>query len=913
MSEEELYRFVCESESMRFLDREASAALEAVLQARPAYEPFLKERARRDLIQGTRSRLNRLYLNAIASRISRAAQRIEPLSMGNLRKVDPSTLMQADEAVARELGPDPARGLREALPCLCEFEAKILRYAIESQTELLDNVFRCRELISTRFFGGKDITAIESLTGMGGDAHRHGRSVVGVRTDAGTFYHKPHDCRLDAMYHELVARFFPDCTVAADCIPCDGYGFVTELVPAPMEDVAKVRDYYRYFGMLAALFHGIGATDMHFENILPCADRPAVVDLETMMTPKWRREAERDGVRPRVESAQAQALAHSVRRTSIMPAYVMTLGIASPLYPTSRSQGHLPFIGDVRYSVEGYEDDFIEGFREGYERVLSNREAIGALLRNRGDAVIRILIHNTAYFDYLQGQLYAEENLRSHEAQRMVLDRLEVPYRLNGRGLDRAVLDHEKACLLEGDIPYFCATLNGKALCGASPDECLREHALEFSAQERSLFFLDRLNDRELSFETGLIRHDLSSVPLAEPKASSAHPLVLDLPDKTLIESVQVDICGKLRDGMLRTPDGSALWLSALPSLMAESRVCDVSQFSADVGRYVACLKRFGCAQGLDGIAEALAGHSLTCIDGMLSRWERESGETLRNRLSLDGRFGVASIVSACDAMAVARIPGAEETFHRLLRLLWKENLAEAERTDGLEDFLVSIDGSRMAHPCVTALVRACGERLLQVQPRDPKSVIATASRANAFSIAGRATGLRRFFDAADEALLALRERYAERVVGWPDEKAVWPWLAPRGTQAAWLCLCALNAREALAGHDARMRAEELLCLSLDSLMAEERIWPNDSLNHGNALAAHALIQAARELGDGCYLMRAGQILAAMLDRARQKGTFTVCPEGIRSFFDVSFTCGTTGIGAVAAAWYAKSAKGNRI
>lgn len=907
MNKEELYQFVCESKSMRFLEREASAVLEAVLQARPTYEPLLREQAKRDLLQSARGRLNQLYLNTVANRIFKAARRIDPLAVANLDDTDAAIIERADEITVRELGPDPAAALRDELPCLREFETKIMRFAAESQIELLDNVLRHREQISSHFFGGREISAIESLTGMGGDVHRHGRSVAGVRTDVGTFYYKPHDCRLDATYHELVERFFPDCTVAADCIPCNGYGFVAELVPAPMGDAAGMRDYYRNFGMLAALLHGIGATDMHFENILPCGDRPAIVDLETMLTPKRRHAARGDAARPRVKSTQAEALAYSVRRTSIMPAYVLTLGIASPLYPSPRSKAHLPYVGSTRYSVEGYEEDFIGGFREGYERVLSHRDEIGALLMSRGDAVIRILIHNTAYYSQLQMLLYMEKNLRSHEAQRAVLDRLEVPYRLNGRVADRAILEHEKACLLDGDIPYFCATLGGKALCGISPDEHLQEDALEISAAEHSQISLGRLDEQELAFETKLIGCDLKSAPLGESKDSGVFPLASEVPDKARIESVLADICAQLQDRMLRTPDGTALWLSTLPSLRVGSRACDVAQFSADVGRYAAWLIRSHCAQGLDGVAAELAEVSIGGIGEMLSRWEREDGEVLRRKLPLDGRFGLSGLVSACDEMAAAGIPGAKEAFHRLLQLLLKENLAEAERVEGLEDFIVAIGRSEAADPCASVLVSACGERLLQIKPSDAKSVVLAASRAAAFSTAFSVTGLKRFSDAADEALSVPCARYSRRITGWPDEKAAWPWLAPRGSQAAWLCLCALDARTALADCGAQARAEELLRLSLGSLIAEEHLWHGDSLDHGNALAVYALTLAAREMGDWRYHKRAGQILASMLDCRQQKGTFIVCPEGIRSFFDVSFACGSTGIGAAAALWCAES------
>lgn len=124
-----------------------------------------------------------------------------------------------------------------------EIAERIRNHARESLLEFLDNVVRYRGEISDRLLGGTEISSIESLTGFGGDTHNNGRSVMGVTTNAGAFYYKPHDCAIDVLYHELVDALFSDCTIAADCVVGEGCGFVSEIVRTPLESVEGLHEY----------------------------------------------------------------------------------------------------------------------------------------------------------------------------------------------------------------------------------------------------------------------------------------------------------------------------------------------------------------------------------------------------------------------------------------------------------------------------------------------------------------------------------------------------------------------------------------------------------------------------------------------------------------------------------------------
>ena len=57
------------------------------------------------------------------------------------------------------------------------------------------------------------------------------------------------------------------------------------------------------------------------------------------------------------------------------------MGVFSPLYRNDLTHDmHLPSSGDEHFEVTGYEKEFIQGFHEGYSRVLKNKETIQKII-----------------------------------------------------------------------------------------------------------------------------------------------------------------------------------------------------------------------------------------------------------------------------------------------------------------------------------------------------------------------------------------------------------------------------------------------------------------------------------------------------------------------------------------------------
>ena len=894
MKQEELFRFMQESEILSFLDRDARKLLDRLFEARPQYRCLLAEQACEDLRRSYFVRAETLYLNAACEKIFPSAMAIDPyFARDNGQIIDDDVFRKADGITAAKLGKDPGAVFRAELPVLAETEEKVRENCLQGWIEMLDNIFRYRGEIAAGLFGGKEITAITSFTGMSGDVHRHGRAVAGVRTDAGTFYYKPHDCRLDVMYRDLVRLYFSDCTAAADCVPGEGCGFMSELKPAPLRDPGELPDYFRHFGILTALFHSIGGSDMHCENILPCGTKPAAVDLETLFKPLYRAMPQTGSAKLHTCASLREELRYSVRGTAILPSYTFEVGISSPLFRYENDGNiHLPFIGEERFTVRGYEEDFIRGFGEGCRRIIGRREEMARLIGSYGDMPIRYLLRSTSYYCMIRRMLSMKKNLVSAESRDAVLSRLEVPYRFSGYDIDRAVVAYEADCLMNGDIPYFCAAFSGNALCGGDTGEVIHERYFRKNAKEMCMAHLDRVSEADIVFQTDIIRSCFAQAAEKEEKDETAWPLHSEPPAEKRIMAALDRILDGIEAEQIHLPDGTIVWQSIVPALY-DRKTSGPEIYAASVGGFAALLSR---AEPGNRRAEAFADYAACFLDSALS----EAEETLRgeNRslfTELSFAFGFASVVLCCDLMA-GRGGASKETFDALMRFLANRKLDIARDAAQLGNLAAALCMARTDCPAKDELAGRCREELARILPQAGSlSSVLLAECALLFADAPETS------DRTAAYLDCLRSAYSAEKTGWPDEKAKLPWLAPRGPQSAWIALCMLQILRSGAPEGARPKAGEILDLALESLMDTEQLLPNDSLYHGNALAVCALTAASGLPGGGRYLDRAGQILSAMLDRYDRQGAFIIAPKGTRNFFDVSFVRGTAGIGCAAA------------
>ncbi|MBR5091518.1 MAG: DUF4135 domain-containing protein [Ruminiclostridium sp.] len=860
---------------------------------------LLDDSAVKALRKTLRQRLLSLYIQPLMLHINKAMQRYDPVGV-MLGRTDPEALRKAAADVLR-CAEENAGGvdiwLHEQYPLLETYTQSVRDNTAAALREFLERVVSRKVDISSLLPENKPFERITGLSTGGADMHRHGRCVIGVTTDAGVFYYKPHDCRIDALYERIVSKWFSDCTEAPRVLEGDGYAFISALVHTPVQSEAQIAEYYRNFGILTALFHGLGSSDMHQENIMACGTRPSAIDLETLLNLSA---ADRAGQTAENRDKTVEEFALSVMRTGVLPARIYKRGLISPLYCTDDRVSCLPVYDGKRVTVEGYENDFLEGFSEGYERMLAHREEIKAMLDEYRGSTLRIVVRNTVYYAHICAMLHQPKYMVSEEARRKVYDMLGSPFTASGAEPDREFVEYEWKCVLQGDIPYYCTALDRFDLCGEDPDETVKQGYYKRSAIQATIRFLDRLSPEEERFELDIIRTAFAHAPLDVPKPEGKTALAVSPAGKDTLAAEVRDIYAKLKADTVRCTDGSPMWIATAETLAGNMAVGRIAALS-DAGRFLAELVLSGLFTDVHDEAMVL---SEECTERIVSdlRFMNETDLGTESPVFPAGLFGGAgSQLLSLLKMSEAGIAGADEAVKLLINALAEKNVFEnkkntaAEGSAGLITALAAVasfykESDPGLYGGITAVLRSRADSLAEAQPPERADMpYGSVGYGAAFAAAYGVLGEQKYAECAEKMFKAVEEEYSTELGGWCDFEAKSKRFADKGPHAAGIFLAADYAQERLGAADSAVsRVREL---ALSSMLAEENLYHADTLAEGNALTALALLKAGEREA-------AGRLLEAMRQRAEKNGCYQVTEPGIRSFFDPSLIHGTLGCGA---------------
>lgn len=158
------------------------------------------------------------------------------------------------------------------------------------------------------------------LQWAGSDVHARGQSVLVAEFGrAGRVVYKPRPMAAEAAFGELVRRFNrhagTDLPVLR-IVPGAGHGWQEHADGVRTDDAET---YYRHSGHLLAILHLLGASDMHYENVLNHRGAPVVVDAETLFSVNMRRSEGPGSVDPAMV-----VLAESVFSTGFLPSRIDT-------------------------------------------------------------------------------------------------------------------------------------------------------------------------------------------------------------------------------------------------------------------------------------------------------------------------------------------------------------------------------------------------------------------------------------------------------------------------------------------------------------------------------------------------------------------------------------------------------------
>ena len=343
-----------------------------------------------------------------------------------------------------------------------------------------------------------------------GDRHKCGQTRR-IQTETTSYIEKPRDYQIEAAFSGLVTAMVSwglgtVCQVPP-LLEARDEGHTQAIVPHSGTDQAGLGRYFYRAGGVIFLAYLLGSTDLHSENIIASGDLPVVVDLETLLSGKLRR----------------QTRQWNVLQSHLVCSFARKDGSTVDVSGFGGTQGdHLPFCPEKVGVIYEHVQEVLRGFGDAYQTTLTHREELAPLLESFSSCRFRQILRPTAVYAgiirYLQG--LPEE--RRTSAATALLERaylLDIdPRRLE---VCRKVVDEEIRAVLAGQIPLFHIRGDGKALL--DEDAVVQEDFLEHSPVETAKQRLRGLSPEDLARQSALLERAIRAAdPTPSPVPSKA-------------------------------------------------------------------------------------------------------------------------------------------------------------------------------------------------------------------------------------------------------------------------------------------------------------------------------------------------------------------------------------------------------
>jgi lantibiotic modifying enzyme len=286
--------------------------------------------------------------------------------------------------------------------------------------------------------------AVSGLLDVLGDSHRGGRSVVIVELgDGKRIVYKPRPMAVDLHFQELIRWLNREGLWPAlrpiRILDRGAYGWSELVEQKECESAGEVADFYRRLGALLALFHALGSSDIHQENLIAAGAHPVVVDLETALQPR----SDHD----RATVLQSGLLPRDLTAADGTSVDVSGIGGEGENRPVLRGE---------KVDCRRYVDSIAEAFSRAYRLLERKRQELlspeGPLSWFQRDEVRTVLRPSQVYARAIE-QSFHPLFLRDPAQRRPLFELVWAAAEADPKR--KLVLASEIDDLLEGDIPVF--------------------------------------------------------------------------------------------------------------------------------------------------------------------------------------------------------------------------------------------------------------------------------------------------------------------------------------------------------------------------------------------------------------------------------------------------------------------------
>ncbi|UFH52837.1 type 2 lanthipeptide synthetase LanM family protein [Spirosoma sp. KNUC1025] len=427
---------------------------------------------------------------------------------------------------------------------LAKFTGLAIEQWIESVKEFIERYEKDKKQIEKIFNNKQEIGRIIETSASLSDRHNGGRSVITVVCESGLkLVYKPKNLGIEKAYVGLLkllhAYDSPIKFKLFKIIAHEDYGwmeFIEEIYP---ENELQANKYHKNAGGLLCITHMLGATDLHYENIIMSNEDPVLIDLETLLHPVASEESILNGTDALTQAENV--LNNSAIRTGLLPRWIVDT--EEQVYDVSGFGKYIPqqynitrpqwvhvntdFMKIVKkeieikshkvikydaLSVEGFSEQIITGFEEMYNFLLRKKKNIlnSPNWKRLSNQKIRFVFRATKIYSTLLQNLLNPKLLRSGMIWSSHLDILyQGIVNYESKPFWWPLIEEEQRTLEQLDIPHFTAST------GADFIQLNKTHKIEKYFNESSFQCatnkLKKSCKKDLLLQTELIRGSFQS------------------------------------------------------------------------------------------------------------------------------------------------------------------------------------------------------------------------------------------------------------------------------------------------------------------------------------------------------------------------------------------------------------------
>ena len=787
------------------------------------------------------------------------------------------------------------------------------------------------------------------------DLHNRGRSVIALKFDTGAkLIYKPKCLSPDIAFYQFLEwcnkQSVPLGFKFVRVINYSNYGWVEYLESRPCLNKEQARHFYQRSGMLLCLIHLLEGTDCHQENLIACGEHPAIVDLETLLSPRTKTT---DKIEPNAFAIVNRQLEESVTRTFMLPQWgiqkndeltvdLSGLGIseeqelsvwklnnintdamdANIETVAIEHQDNAPMLNGAIVRVEDYLEELVAGFDQMYRFLMLHRHALlepDSPLMNLANQKIRYVFRATRIYGTILQQSYDPSLLRSGIDRSIGLDVLSRAFlTTEEKPIFWEILAAELEAMEQLDIPFFTADSSKNSL-PLSKDVVIEE-IFEQPSFDRMLLGIKNLTEADLAQQIEIIRGSFYSRFVKEPNSRTSNntgvpQTTASLTSEQLVESA-IKIAENLSQRGILGADGSVSWIglgyaAKNQSFQLQGLGSSLYDGSAGVALFLAALAKVTNNSKWRDLALA----SLKPLRQTLDDSNCDTVARLKRVLGISGATGLGS--SPYGLVKISKFlqkPELLEDAKKIASWITPDSIAADKTFDIVEGSagtllsllaLHEVETSNPSHNALELAI-ACGEHLLEHQtiakerPQAWKS--GNGKQLTGFSqgAAGIAYALlrlfavtqnSRFLDGAVAAIEYEQSLFCETEKNWPDLRSEEPvFRVSWANGAPGIGLGRLGSLSIVDTPE--IRQEIALAIDTTQRFCLDGV---DNLCWGNLGRLETLLVASEKLDRPDLLEFVFRAVTQIVTRSR--GTFLVFPDLPPKVYNPGFFHGITGIG----------------